>query len=88
VLVSGLPALALSGFILLLAGLASALACFDTCMPAAQARASDIGFADFGAFLVIAVLLPTGLAVPALRRAVTITFSASIVFAIGWVVLR
>jgi len=53
VLLLGLPVLALSGLIFLFSLVAWATACMDTCIPAAQARASTVGTVDSIVFYAI-----------------------------------
>jgi len=88
VVLPGVPALAMSGFVLLIAGIASAMACMDTCMPALQARASTAATVDAFVLAAIVVLLAAGLAVPAARRVIAPALSLANVLAIGFVALH
>jgi hypothetical protein len=67
----GLPAIAISCFLAFVAAVASALSCFDTCNPRAEARASDAAGQAFIIAIVTFALLVAGLAAPARRRVFT-----------------
>jgi len=89
VCVPGLLALAVSGFLMVVAFVASVMSCFDTCeSPRPGMSAGAVGAGEFFVALAAIVLLVAGLAQPVWRRFVAAALWAAIALAIGFVALH
>ena len=86
----GLLALAIAGFLSLLAAVASAMSCMDTCQNPAGPDPSALAVEQFEfiVFIAAGVLLAGGLVIPPWRRGIAAALWAAIALAIGFNVLH